>query len=128
MQRTHLAPVILQLKALGVDNVLRFNYIAVSLSNMYMFIHYFILATARLCDDSRIRTTLCTWRYRSSWTFNESSRHAYVRISIATYACEDTAHIWYDIMFFFFPFLYSGMIKERVNIESDTVMRLSVIQ
>lgn len=31
MQRTNLAPVILQLKALGIDNVLRFNFLSVSL-------------------------------------------------------------------------------------------------
>jgi hypothetical protein len=28
MQRCHLAPVILQLKALGINNVLRFHYLA----------------------------------------------------------------------------------------------------
>lgn len=31
MQRTNLAPVILQLKALGIDNVLRFSFLSVSL-------------------------------------------------------------------------------------------------
>lgn len=30
MQRTNLAPVILQLKALGIDNVLRFSFLSVS--------------------------------------------------------------------------------------------------
>ena len=30
MQRSHLAPVILQLKALGIQNVLKFNYLSVS--------------------------------------------------------------------------------------------------
>lgn len=33
MQRTNLAPVILQLKALGIDNVLRFSFLSVSPSN-----------------------------------------------------------------------------------------------
>lgn len=32
MQRTNLAPVILQLKALGIDNVLRFSFLSVSRS------------------------------------------------------------------------------------------------
>ena len=32
MQRTSLAPVILQLKALGIDNVLRFSFLSVSSS------------------------------------------------------------------------------------------------
>lgn len=32
MQRTNLAPVILQLKALGIDNVLRFSFLSVSTS------------------------------------------------------------------------------------------------
>lgn len=32
MQRTNLAPVILQLKALGIDNVLRFSFLSVSSS------------------------------------------------------------------------------------------------
>ena len=31
MQRSNLAPVVLQLKALGIDNVLRFHFISVSL-------------------------------------------------------------------------------------------------
>lgn len=31
MQRSNLAPVILQLKALGIDNVLRFNFLSVSM-------------------------------------------------------------------------------------------------
>lgn len=30
MQRTNLAPVVLQLKALGIDNVLRFSFLSVS--------------------------------------------------------------------------------------------------
>ena len=30
MQRSNLAPVILQMKALGVDNVLRFHFLSVS--------------------------------------------------------------------------------------------------
>lgn len=30
MQRSHLAPLVLQLKALGVDNVLRFSFLSVS--------------------------------------------------------------------------------------------------
>lgn len=30
MQRSNLAPVILQLKALGIDNVLRFHFMSVS--------------------------------------------------------------------------------------------------
>lgn len=34
MQRTNLAPVILQLKALGIDNVLRFSFLSVSLSRL----------------------------------------------------------------------------------------------
>ena len=31
MQRSNLAPVILQLKALGIDNVLRFHFLSVSI-------------------------------------------------------------------------------------------------
>lgn len=33
MQRSNLAPVILQLKALGIDNVLRFSFLSVSVSH-----------------------------------------------------------------------------------------------
>lgn len=33
MQRSNLAPVILQLKALGIDNVLRFHFMSVSLAS-----------------------------------------------------------------------------------------------
>ena len=35
MQRSNLAPVILQLKALGVDNVLRFHFLSVSPHNIF---------------------------------------------------------------------------------------------
>lgn len=45
MQRSNLAPVILQLKALGIDNVLRFNFLSVSmfiftLAAFYAFTHW----------------------------------------------------------------------------------------
>lgn len=36
MQRSNLAPVILQLKALGIDNVLRFSFLSVSVSHSYI--------------------------------------------------------------------------------------------
>ena len=35
MQRSNLSPVILQLKALGIDNVLRFHFLSVSDSLLY---------------------------------------------------------------------------------------------
>ncbi len=41
MQRSHLSPLVLQLKALGVDNVLRFNFLSVSVM--------FACARARVC-------------------------------------------------------------------------------
>lgn len=37
MQRTNLAPVILQLKALGIDNVLRFSFLSVSVHGSQMW-------------------------------------------------------------------------------------------
>ena len=47
MQRTNIAPVVLQLKALGISNVLRFNYISVCLMvwrKMCFFSQFFLLS------------------------------------------------------------------------------------
>ena len=40
IQRSHLSPVVLQLKALGIDNVLRFHFLSVSsIDGAYMHAH-----------------------------------------------------------------------------------------
>ena len=39
IQRSNMAPVILQLKALGVDNVLRFNYLSVTVIGVVDYKH-----------------------------------------------------------------------------------------
>jgi ATP-dependent RNA helicase DDX35 len=51
MQRSHLAPVILQLKALGIENVLKFNYLAVRL----LFLRFVAIVFQRPSSFAMIR-------------------------------------------------------------------------